>query len=151
MSYHIGWAILIVGLVAGCAGIQTMDTSNIETVNMTDFSADPAKYGFADGPPKRDLIVKIDKGHSVPLYLSIDSNIVKLEVDQNKIYFDRDVYLYLSKSKLLLSPDGKRWVSFGKGMKELFGVRKTSIGLGLHANKKQGAIITFQVDFEPER
>ena len=132
--------------VAGCAGIQTIDTSGISTVALADFIADPGAR--SDQILKQGLIIRVPAGSTIPLRLQADISIMTLEPGVNTIRFNQEVYFYASRGKLMLSPDGKRWAHLHqpRAVKELFGLAKRgSFSIGFGASKKDGVFVLLAV------
>jgi hypothetical protein len=133
--------------VTGCAGIQTIDTGGISTVNLADLIAEPRELG--DRMMKQGLIIRVPAGSTVPLKLRADISIMTLEHGVNTVRFNRDVYFYVSRGKFMISPDGERWAHLHqpRAVKELFGLAKRgSFSLGLGASKKEGVFFSLAIE-----
>ena len=132
-------------LFVGCATIHRMDSAKLNVIPVSEIVADPAKmldYAkiIQEG---KDIVFKIPKGQAIPLKLSLDLPVAKLEPGKNQVVFTRDVYLWISKSQARVSPDGQRWADIGnlKSIGKVFGFGKGQVSLGFFATKEEGAAV----------
>ena len=93
---------------------------------------------------KDGLVVHLKAGESIALELAAELPFAKLQPGDNKLSFTRDVYLFISREGVMLSPDG---VSFAplqkvKGLKKLFGAEKGFFKVGFKVSKDEGAAIS---------
>jgi len=73
-----------------------------------------------------------------------------LQPGVNTLRFERDVYLFLSKDGVLLSPDGERWARLEdlKALKELFGLCRGSMAIGFGVSQKDGGVLSIGLGAE---
>jgi len=134
-------------ILAGCSGVHTMKTAGVPTVDLAALQKEPAKHGFGPGKdgrprlPTEGLIVKVPKGTQVPLKLNLAVGLATLEPGDNKLRFERDLMLYISRDGLRVSPDGNRWalIQDVKALKELFGLKgRGNVSFGFGISKETG-------------
>ncbi len=135
-------------LVAGCASSpQPLD---IESISVYDISTPPeAKLieQHVNNTAAEPLVIKIPKGYNLAIHLNIDTPLAKLDSDAGKLHFVRDLYVYLDKEMVLVSPDKRSWAPFSdmEMVKTLFGADKGSVSLGMSARKDDGAMLMLSV------
>ncbi|MDD5224391.1 MAG: hypothetical protein PHE84_10395 [bacterium] len=144
--FPIGLGILF---FVGCATIHRMDIAKLNVISVSEIVADPAKmldYAkiIQEG---KDIVFKIPEGQAIPLKLNLDLPVAKLEPGKNQVVFSRDVYLWISKSRARVSPDGQRWADIGnlKSIGKLFGFGKGQVSLGFFATKEEGAAVSVDI------
>lgn len=97
----------------------------------------------------KQYVFFIAKGQSIPVKATVTLPMAMLEPGKNSIVFNQDTYLLLSKSGLMIGPDGERWALIQdlKTQKELFGIGKEkghlSVGFGI--TKEDGPVVTVDV------
>jgi hypothetical protein len=130
-------AVLLV--TAGCSGVADRDVSGLPTGKVTDPDSLAAMAETVKGGG--EYVLHVEKGTSLPLLLEAELPFATLAAGENEIRFTREVWLLASNEAFLISPDGKRWASFGDfpDVKELFGVETGSLSLGLQATEAAGA------------
>ena len=76
------------------------------------------------------------------------SPVVSLMTGENRIKFEQDVYLFISSSGVMLSPDGKKFAPIHKmkALKKLFGMDKGSLSIGFGISKETGPEIRVAFD-----
>jgi len=135
----------------GCASIHKIAIDRGKVIAVANIITEQAKMedlskGIQAG---KDYVFFIGKGQSIPLKASLNLPMAKIAPVKNSIIFTQDTYLMISKSGLMISPDGERWALIQdlKTQKELFGAGKSkgylSIGFGI--TKEDGAAITLDV------
>ena len=150
---------LIATLLLGsaCSGVQTLDRSSLQTITLRELTTDPSAHqevleAYATG--KGGLILKIEAEDELPLELAIRHPLVSLDTGGNTVRFQRDMYLYLSATELLISPDGERWAKIHdmETWKELFGGfkdgRHGTLSVGLAVTAESGAAVNVVISDE---
>jgi len=149
-------AYLAVGLLlAGCAGIRTIDTASVTTVDITgDLEGLPQLEQLSQGRPiEQPVILKIPQGTAMPVQVSVDSPIAHMAGGCGDLQFDKDLYLYLSATEILVSPDGSRWAAMDdrKAVNALFGIKGGQFRVGLSASKADGTAVQVKVLAVPRK
>jgi len=140
--------LLCTAAVSGCAGVQRLDRTSIPTLTVAELRAskqDPAWLLKAMG--SRGVVVRVRAGEELPVRLGSSIGFATLRAGDNRLRFDREVWLYLARKKVLLSPDGRRWVGLGdwRAMKRVFDMRRGTVQVGFGVKRGQGAVITLGV------
>ena len=143
---------LFIGLLLvlpGCSTIHELDISHLKVVQVTEVNSNPAKWqevmkAIQNG---KEVILFFRNGQSIPLKVSLDHPLVKLEPGQNKLVFTHDAYLLLSLTKLEISQDGKQWVNIRdlKSQKELFGIDKGAFSIAFGVTPEEGTQIAVDI------
>jgi hypothetical protein len=127
-----------------CAGIQTLDDPTLVPIELKTLEENPDKHGMKGGweLPDKGLIVKIPKNSKVPLRIQFEASFMTLVPNKNYFQFDRDVFLYLSKKKFMISPDNEKWafVHDAEALKKLFGDKHGELKIGFGVNSETGAM-----------
>jgi hypothetical protein len=135
--------------MAGCSSIVQMDSTKREVLAVPDGLNEPATWEKVGKEVQagRDVVLKIRKGQSIPLVLTLVFPGVQLKTGENSLLFTRDVYLLISSSMMRISPDGQRWADIGDmaSHRELFGFSGGDIAVGFSATKEAGARISVDV------
>ncbi len=133
----------------GCASIQVLhiDRSKVTPVStLTSNSAGQQDFVNAVQAGK-DVVVFIQKGQSVPLRIGLALPMARLEPAKNSLVFTRDTYLLISKSRVMISPDGERCARIGDfaALRKLYDAHHKELSIGFGVNKQDGAIISLGV------
>lgn len=141
-------AVVGLALLTGCSGIRQLEVKDTPTYTLADLQtqgdAAAARLSGQNGP----TIVHLRKGEALPVTLQLGLPGVTLLPGDNRLRFDRDVYVWIGADGAYLSPDGARWAQVGdhRAMRKLFGLGKGgSFQLGLGASKDRGAFISASV------
>lgn len=142
---------MVLIILAGCSGIRTLDKTNIATIPIADLESDPEKYGFPAAIYGEGIIAKVPKGTKIPLKVEASASLITLEPGENFVSFNRDVYIFISAKKAMLSPDGERWAELRNwnAVKKLFDVEKGELSVGLGITKDEGASISISLKTTP--
>ncbi len=146
--------VLPAAAAVGCSGVQRLDRSSVPTVTVEALQAglrDPTRFARAFG--RRGVVVKVRAGDEVRVRLASRLGFATLRAGDNRLRFDRDVWLYVSRRRALISPDGERWVRLGdwRTMKRVFGIRRGSVRVGFGVKKGQGPVISLGVHAQTRR
>jgi hypothetical protein len=139
-QFNIAGTALVLALAIGCSGITTIGpVKTVTTKELKQNSEQLAQALQGDG-----MVVHLTAGESIALELAAELPFAELEPGDNQISFTRDVYLFISKEGVMLSPDG---VSFAplhkmKSLKKLFGADKGSFRVGFKVSKEDGAAVS---------
>lgn len=133
---------------AGCSGVQRLDRSSVPTLTVEALRAgqgNPKRFARVFG--KRGVVVKVRAGDEVRVRLASQLGFATLRAGDNRLRFDRDVWIYLARRKALVSPDGQRWVRLGdwRAMKRVFGIRRGSVQVGFGVKRGQGPFVNLAV------
>jgi hypothetical protein len=143
------WAASLALTLAACSSIQLMDSSKREILQVPDGVSEPATWEKVGKEIQagRDVVLKIRRGQTIPLLMTLVFPGVQLKTGENSLVFTRDVYLLISNSAMKISPDGQRWADIGDfaSHRELFGFNGGDISLGFSATKEAGARISVDV------
>lgn len=138
------WGVFMVALPGlGCSGITRAPAA--KTVTLSDLRQQKENLGqeiVRDG-----LIIHVPAGETVPLELDVLLPFAQVAPGENQVRFTKDIYLYVSKKAILLSPDG---VSFApihkfKSIKRLFGASRGTLQIGFSADKEKGPSVAVGV------
>jgi hypothetical protein len=129
---------------AGCSTIHALDTGGVRTMPLAEFAALPGQVGAEQLTEQMPFIVHIAAGETVPMQIQLELPLATLQAGENVLQFKCDVYLYIARDAMEVSPDGVRWATMGDfdAIKELFGVGQGSFRLGFGATADEGAIVT---------
>ncbi len=146
-----GLAVVGAAVALGCGGVQTLrkDVSQASTIEQ--IKANPESFVERIKNPGDGILLAIKKGETVTLRLDLKTpSIATLQPGVNTLRFERDVYLFLSRNGVLLSPDGQRWarVEDMKAIKELFGLSRGTLQIGLGVSKEDGAVLSIGLGAE---
>lgn len=138
---------LMLLVTAGCASFQTVDKTKAATVSLTELKAEIARKAGDWKLPSDGIIIKIDKGVSVPLKIKATTLFAAIEPGTNQLRFTQDLYLFLAPKMFKLSSDGERWVNLGdwKGLQRLFGGKGGHFLIGVGLSKEEGALVSVDV------
>lgn len=128
----------------GCGGVQKIERDPSQAVRIADFEANPEAFAAKLQNPGDGIFVALKKGDAVALKLALDApGLAALETQGNRIRFERDVYLFISKDGALLSPDARRWarIQDAKALKDVFGIQGGTLQIGFGASQEEGASI----------
>jgi hypothetical protein len=136
-------------VLAACSSIHLMDSTKRDVISVPDGVSEPATWEKVGKEIQagRDVVLKIRKGQTIPLVITLVFPGVQLKAGENSLVFSRDLYLLLSSSAMQISPDGRRWADIGDlaSHKELFGFSGGDISVGFRATKEEGARIAVDV------
>jgi hypothetical protein len=142
-------------LLAGCAGIRIIDTASVATIDITgDPEGLPQLEQLSQGRPiEQPVILKIPQGTAVPVQVSVETPLARMEGGCGDLHFDKDLYLYLSAAEILVSPDGNRWAGMDdrKAVNTLFGIQGGQFRVGLSASKIDGTALQIKVLASPRK
>ena len=145
-------SIVFIGLLlvlAGCSSIRQMDISHFKVIPVSEVNSNPAKWQevMKDILNGKEIILYFRNGQSIPLKVSLDHPLVKLEPGQNKLVFIHDAYLLLSLNKIEISQDGQRWVNIRdlKSQKELFGIDSGAFSIAFGVTPEEGTQIAVDI------
>jgi hypothetical protein len=136
----------------GCANIHhiAIDRGNVMPVaNITPEQQAKLEDLYKGLQAGKQYVFFIAKGQSIPLKATVTLPMAKVEPGKNSVVFTQDTYLLISKSGLMIGPDGERWALIQdlKTQKELFGIGKEKghfmIGFGI--TKEEGPLVTVDV------
>jgi len=93
------------------------------------------------------VVFKVPGGQRIPLKMTADLQVLKLEPGENHILFQQDVYLWVHGSGMRISPDGQLWADLHdmKQIKKVFGLRKGSVSAGFYITREEGPFIVLEV------
>ena len=141
---------IMVLLIGGCSGIQTINVNDKDIISVTDMKNSPSRWmafykKMGDGEKR---VIKVPKGTVLPMNVTINLGIATLEPGHNKIRFNRDVYMYFQPDVVLLSPDGKAWAKFDnkKAIKKLFKIGDGKLGFGFGDKREKGTIMSLVIE-----
>jgi len=146
-------SILLIGLLlvmmTGCASIHQIDITQLRVVPVSEIIAEPAKLEeigkeIQEG---KEVVFHIREGQTIPLKASMVLPMVTLQPGKNNLVFTRDMYLFISRSKIEISLDGQRWVDINdlNSQKTLLGFDKGALSVGFGATKEEGTQISVDI------
>ena len=140
-------ACLAITLCLDCMGIQALKKDGVQTIPLPDLQANPDKYDFMGAMNGNGVIVMLPKGTKIPMNVAAEMSFVSLEPGKNFMVFNRDVYLFISMKKTMISPDGERWAVVGdwKTIKSLFGVGQGDLTIGFGISKDDGTFVNINL------
>jgi len=118
--------VLVITLCLDCVGIQALKKDGVQTIprpicRLTRINR------FHGRNERQRRIVMLPKGTKIPMNVAAEMSFVSLEPGKNS-WFSRDVYLFISMKKTMISPDGERWPwsAIGKRLKAFSAWAKAS-------------------------
>ena len=149
---HLVLTVSMLTVMAGCAGTQTMPPAPPQTFSLARLLENPeeaAELGrlLQQGRP---AIIRVAPGRKLPVHIEVNLPFGHLSSDQNELVFTKEVFLNLSESGLMISPDGQTWTPVRdlSGVKNAFGADKGRLDLGLQASEEKGAFISLVLEAE---
>jgi hypothetical protein len=141
---------LIAGLLlafAGCAGIQRLDLSGAPTLTLEQLRAGPDAFADVTKAGYLGAVVPIAAGEKLPVRVALHSLAVELEGSDSTLSFTRDVYLFVSRTEILASPDRERWARLddAKSLAELFGLEGGGVEVGFGVHRSKGPLVTIEL------
>jgi hypothetical protein len=132
-------ALAIVSSTA-CSGVQTLDTSTIETTTLGDLAENAPDEGQILTPEMEPMIIEIPAGEMVPLAIDVQLPFLTVEAGKNSVRFQRDLFVYLAPDEAMISFDGERWARVGDwdALKEIAGAEQGSLSVGLGVSEELG-------------
>ncbi len=132
-------------LLFSCSSRQLLDTSSIKTIDVAqlDKQGDSLEALTAPDELKEPLIIKIPAGFALPLEINIATPLATMASNDNKLIFSKDLYLFITSSKILASPDSTVWVPVNdiKELKSVFGLGEGEFSVKMSAAKEDGAVV----------
>ena len=137
--------VVVLASATACSSVREMDVSDIPHVTLDDPSN--AKAIGKAIEERGEVVVHLREGDALPLLVTFDLAVARLDAGKNTVRLTRDVWLHLSRTVARISPDGRRWTDLGDlaGMKELFGFEGGRVQFGFRATETEGAAITVDV------
>lgn len=137
-------------LLGGCSGIQTINIDEKDIIAISDMENSPSRWAafYKKMDDGKKGVIKVSQGTVLPMDITINLGVATVEQGNNKIRFDRDVYLYFQPNGILLSPDGKSWTEFDnkKALKKLFKMGDGKLGIGFGATTKKGTVMSLVIE-----
>jgi hypothetical protein len=144
-------SVALIGLLvlAGCSTIHEVDISHFKVIPVAAVNSDPARWQevMRDIQNGKEVILFFRNGQSIPLKVSLEHPLVKLEAGKNRLIFTHNAYLLISLTKVEISPDGKRWVNIRdlKSQKELFGIDSGAFSIAFGVSPEEGTQIAVDI------
>ena len=146
---------LILCLFAGCSGIQKIETAQLHTIDFStvDDRRDLSVLAeMAEGKPlKEPVVMKLPKGFELPVQVILKTPLVKMDSKCGTMVFSQDLFLYLSQSSMLVSPDKINWADMSdfESVKKLFGWGDGNIAMGIGTGRDQGTLLGIKISADP--
>ncbi len=138
-------AALVVASIVSCATSPTIDLSDVEIIDIVN---NPEGFAALDltgdgSQPPQPFILKVPAGHGLPVHLSIDTPLASMASTCSTLNFHRDLFVYMSSSHFLVSPDATQWAPFDdlEQIKSLFGVGAGELSVGMSGSQEDGATL----------
>ena len=142
-------------LFTGCSGIQKIDTAQLHNIDLSTIDEQQdlsILTQMVEGKPLEEpVVMKLPQGFRLPVQLTLKSPLAELNSSCGTMVFSQDLFLYLTQSGLMVSPDKINWVNFSDvdAIKELFGWSGGNLAIGIGASQNQGAILKVKVGVLP--
>lgn len=149
------WLFMAAALIfsGGCAKTpRRLDISAIPLYDISDAATAEKLAQFKKGTPADEpFVLKIPTGSMLPVHISVDTPLAKLDSEAGNLRFSQDLYLYFTTEKILASPDGRLWAPFTDmdAVKELFGGDKGMIKMEMSSTKEKGALLSLDIAVTP--
>ncbi len=150
MKSEAAFALVVsVALAAGCGGVRTMDVSDARAVTLAELQAGGESIA-KDLEEGEGLVVRIAKGEEVPLGLAARLPFLEINPGENSVVFTQETWIHISRSGVLVSPDGERWAAVHDidAIKKLYGAKQGQLRIGLQASEESGPRIDVAVTLE---
>jgi hypothetical protein len=118
--------------LAACSGVQKLDRRDQKVVTLASVRADPEPYARAmSGERSSNVVVLIPKGESLPAKVEVGTANASLKLADQRVRFNRDVYVRMARGGPLVSPDGERWARAADDatVSKLFGVKRGMVAM----------------------
>jgi len=147
----IGALSCLIPLLSACAGVRAVDLAGVERLSLAELRDSPEEHAEAFSTAGKGLVIEIPAGETVPIAIDVRTSPFVVEgPGTSAVRFERDVYLYVSSSGVMLSPDGESWAPIQDldALKEAFGIERGSLSLGFGVSSDEGAVIHFKLTAE---
>jgi hypothetical protein len=136
-------------LLSGCTSIHQLDVSHLKVIPVAEVNSNPAKWQevMKDIQNGKSVVLFFRNGQSIPLKVSVEHPLVKLEPGRNNLVFIHDAYLLISLNKIEISQDGQNWVNIKdlKSQKELFGIDSGAFSIAFGVSPEEGTQIAVDI------
>jgi hypothetical protein len=141
--FVVSFGFLMSTIATGCA-TTTIEGAKARAVTLSRLKTEGESFVKKGLESDEGLIVLIQKGESVKLNLAGNLGFAKVAPGENSVEFLQDIYIYVSKKNMMISPDGVRFTPIhkGKAVKKLFGKKQGTFSLGFGITKEEGATIS---------
>ena len=144
---HLVFIISLFLMTTGCAGVRTVDTSKVDTISLAQLMTQPDLMNNLSEKIKNQggAIIRLSQGDVIPLKMNLDLPFATVESSADQLVVTRDLYIYLSQTQMLFSPDGQRWISIEdwrtRTAKDLFGYKEGRLSIGFKAEEDAGTCL----------
>lgn len=142
----IAWAGLVLGSF-GCATYQRLDLDGVPTLTLDELRADPGAVADVLEAGAGGAVLSIPAGQRLPVRMALRSSLVELEAGDAALRFDRDAYLYVTRTAIMASPDRELWARIGdaRSLGRLFGVGQGGLELGFGVHRSKGPLLSISL------
>ena len=157
MKTRFALVVLVLFLFTGCSGIRKIETDQLHNIDLSAVNEQQdlsILMEIAEGKPiKEPLVMKLPKGYRLPVHMTVNTPLAKMDSKCGTLVFSQDLFLYLTQSSMLVSPDKTNWVNMSDfdGVKKLFGWSDGSLAVGIGASRENGSLLGVKIGVEPDR
>ena len=137
----------LVLLFSGCSHIIVLKTDNLPVFTVSDNSKIDEKEFLSSIRKGNGAVFFLKAGTEFPLELEINVPAVKLKQGKNALIVEKDIYVYIAKDVMYISPDRKRWshVYDYYGIRDLFGGGKGKMEIGFSLKGGRGPLMHMKI------
>jgi hypothetical protein len=142
----IAWAGFVLGAF-GCARYQQLDLDGVPVLTLDDLRVDPDAFTNVLAAGHSGAVVSIAAGEKLPVRVALHSPLIDLEAGDSSLRFDRDAFLYVTRTMIMASPDRERWARIGdsRSLRQLFGVGQGSLEVGFGVHRSRGPLLSISL------
>ena len=134
-------------LMAACSSVGPLDLKDTPTLTLANLrqQPQPLQERIQRG---ESFVVRVSAGEEVPLLVTLEIPGLTFLPGQNRVRFERDVYVHYGQGKMHVSPDGQTWAAVGDfhGMARLFGLgHGGSFQVGTGVTATDGPLVSVKV------
>lgn len=149
----LAYCIAMLGL-SGCAFSPEVDMSSAQIIDITSgYDETSLLETLADRKQLREpLVMKVPAGFPLPVAIRIKTPIAEMNSHCSTLHFRKDVFVYLSNTKMLISPDSKNWAPLHdmEEVKELFGGGRGEVNVQMSSSREMGPLLEVRVTVEED-
>ena len=134
-------------LSAACSSVGPLELRDTPTLTLGELRQQPAQFGERIKAGEA-VVVHVKAGEEVPLLVSVDIPGLTFLPGQNRVRFERDVYVHYGAGSMHISADGETWAAVGdfRGMARLFGLgHGGTFQVGAGVNATDGPMVSVKV------
>lgn len=134
----------------GYADTLTVENRQVEVIpldSLTTGKVDAGELTQLAGEGK-EYVILASKGRTMPMKIALDFPFLKAGNGYTKVEFIRDTYIFISKTRMMISPDGRNWspVHDMKSIKKLYDAKAGTLNIGLEVDPGKTTYLDFSIN-----